>query len=75
MFFSTHVPSLAHFCEISNGRGVFCGFCRPITSLILLAKLYILVHCVPKDRVTKFLLEKFEKKTKNFRHSTPLKQQ
>ena len=31
------------------------------------------MHCVPKDRVTKFLLEKVEKKTKNFRHSTTLK--
>ena len=30
------------------------------------------MHCVPKDRVTKFLLEKVEKKTKNFRHSTTL---
>ena len=28
------------------------------------------MHCVPKDRVTKFLLEKVEKETKNFRHST-----
>ena len=30
------------------------------------------MHCVPKDRVTKFLLEKVEKKTKSFRHSTTL---
>ena len=30
------------------------------------------MHCVPTDRVTKFLLEKVEKKNKNFRHSTTL---
>ena len=30
------------------------------------------MHCIPKDRVTKFLLEKAEKKTKNVRHSTTL---
>ena len=31
------------------------------------------MHCVPTDRFTKFLLEKVEKKTKNFRHSTTLR--
>lgn len=30
------------------------------------------MHCVPLDIVTKFLLEKVEKKAKDFHHSTTL---
>ena len=67
------VSSPAHFCEISNGGGFSAVFGALSLVLFRLHRSKFLCIVFSKTESPKFLLEKVEKKTKNFRHRTTLK--